>query len=458
MHLLCRMFGPEYIKEYKINFKLAYPVVLGQVGHMITQIADAVMVGHIGTDSLAAASFASSVFSLVLVFVIGLATSITTLVGNAQGEQDEKGIYRLIGNGFWANTLFSVVLAAASLAAHPLLHHMGQDPNVVEIAIPYYQVLCWSTIPLMMFLGLKHAFDGMEWTLPGMSISLIANVLNVGLNFVFIYGHFGLPAMGLMGAGYATLISRSLMPLMALVILWFHPKLAFYKNALWKFRPNWPLISQIFKLGVPIGAQYLLEGGAFILGAIMVGWLGAAPLAAHQIAISIVTLTYMFASGLGSTATIRVSNLLGAKKYDRLRLVSRSLFAMIIGVEATFMLLILIFNSVLPQFFIHDSEVIHLAAKLLIIAAFFQLFDGIQVMSMGALRGFSDVKTPTVIALLTYWVISMPVGYILMTYVGLGASGIWYGLLIGLLLAAIFLTLRFVRLLRRATILAPPLL
>lgn len=448
------MFSASYIKEYKTNLKLAYPVILGQVGHMITQITDGVMVGHLGASPLAASAFANSVFALALMFVIGLTTGITTLVGKAHGEGNETMLHSLIGNGFWSTTLFSVLLVTIALAAQPLLHHMGQDPEVVRQALPYYQVLCWSVVPLMMFLSLKHSFDGMEWTLPGMVISIVSNVLNVGLNYLLIYGNGGFPALGLLGAGYATLISRICMPVIAVLVLWLHPRLNQYRTALWQFKVNRETIVQVFKLGIPIGIQYLLEGGAFVFGALMIGWLGTTSLAAHHIAISIVTFTYMFATGISSTAAIRVSNLRGAKRFGELLLVSKSLFVMMVGVELAFMGIIILGHQFLPTFFILDTEVVLLASELLIIASLFQLFDGIQILSMGALRGFSDVKIPTAIALFSYWIISLPLGYCLMKFTDVGAAGIWYGLLVGLFFAAVFSTIRYVILLKRTVTLA----
>jgi MATE family multidrug resistance protein len=445
------LFSPKYIIEYKKNLKLATPVVLGQIGHMITQLADTLMVGQIGAEPLASASFAGAVFALFLFVVIGITTGITTLVGNAHGKSDNDEIVQIVGNGFWLCMALSVVLTIIALVCRPLLYFMGQEEIVVDNAMPYFNILAWSIIPLMAFMSIKHFIDGLEWTLPGMAASLGANLINVVLNYIFIFGKLGFPAMGLQGAALATLISRILMAAFVIWILLKHKKLHAFKNALHSFVFTLKKGMEVLRLGFPIATQYFLEGGAFILGAIVIGWLGTLPLAGHQIAISIASFTYMFATGLSSTATIRVSNLVGAKRLDLLPVVSKSLFYMVIFIELLFALIMTLGHNTLANWFVNDVEVAQIASSLIVIAAFFQLTDGIQVMAMGALRGLSDVKRPTSIALLSYWIISLPVGYYLMEKANFGASGIWYGFLTGLSTAAVLLTTRYF-LLERKTI------
>lgn len=441
--LFAAVFSQAYITQYKKNLKIAYPVVLGQIGHMITQLADTLMVGQIGASQLASVSFANALFALLLVLVIGLATGITTLVGNAHGENNNEEIRQTVGNAFWLSLGISILLMIIALLCRPLLYHMGQEDGIVDQAMPYFNLLAASIVPLMCFMSLKHFVDGLEWTKPGMVISIVANLINVILNYLLIFGKGGLPELGILGAGLATLISRCLMAFMAIAMLLWHPKLKNFANSLVKFKFSVKKQIAILKLGVPIGTQYFLEAGAFILGAIVIGWLGSIPLAAHQIAITIASFTYMFATGVSSTATIRVSNMVGAKNFKELAIVSKSLFYMIIFIEVVFAAVLILCHEWLANSFVNDAQVVELASSLLIIAAFFQLTDGIQVMAMGALRGLSDVKRPTSIALISYWVISLPVGYYLMKPMGLGAAGIWYGFLTGLSTAAVLLTLRY---------------
>ncbi len=437
------MFSKTYIAEYKKNLQIATPVVLGQVGHMLTQLADTFMVGQIGAQPLASASFANALFALLLVTVIGIATGITTLVGNAHGKKDNSEIFQLVGNSFWLCLIISIVLTAVAFACRPLLYLMGQEESVVHHAMPYFNLLGWSLIPLMVYMALKHFIDGLEWTLPGMVASIVANLVNIGLNYVLIFGKLGFDEMGLQGAGVATLVSRIIMALMLVLTLLFHKKLSLFSTALWQFKVSVNKAIEILKLGLPIATQYFLEGGAFIFGAVMIGWLGAIPLAGHQIAISIASFTYMFATGFSATANIRVSNLVGAKKIDQLAVVSKSLFYMVIFIEAVFALILITMHGTIANWFVQDIEVAQIASSLLIIAAIFQLTDGIQVTAMGALRGLSDVRRPTSIALLSYWVISLPIGYYLMKKANFGAIGIWYGFLIGLSTAAVLLTIRY---------------
>lgn len=410
---------------------------------MVTQLFDTLMVGQLGAQQLASASFANAVFALLLVFSIGVVTGITTLTGNAFGANDKGALSQIAGNGFWSTLLFALLLCGAALLAKPLFYHMGQQVEVVNNSLSYFNLLAFSLVPLVGFLSLKHFYDGMEWTTPGMYISLIANAVNILLNYLFIYGKMGFPAMGIVGAGWATLISRLLMMLIAVAILHFHRKNIPYRKALVKVKFEWQQLKNIFKLGFPIGAQYFLEAGAFILAALVIGTLGSNELAAHQIAISIASFTYMFATGLSTTATIRVSQLVGAKNLDKLPLISKSLYLMILATESCFALLIVVFHRSLPVLFVPSEVVQQLAAELLLVAAFFQLTDGIQVLAMGALRGLSDVKRPTSIALISYWIISLPVGYYLMKTLDMGATGVWFGLLTGLSVAAVLLTWRY---------------
>ena len=418
VHVLCSVISKAYRVEYRKNIKIAYPIVLGHVGHMITQLADTIMIGKLGDFPLASVAFANAVFALGLVFCIGLATAVTTLVGQAHGENNDAKKSEILGNSIFSYLVFSLLLMILGLATRPLLYFLGQDPLVVEGSIPYLTYLIFSIIPLMIFLSLKHFMDGIEWTKPSMYISLIANLINVGLNYLLIYGKFGLPQLGLEGAGMATLFSRILMAVIAIILLFTHVKLAHYTLAFHRFKVSMITLKNIFKLGVPMGLQYLMEAGAFILAAFFIGKLGATSLAAHQIAMSIASFTYMFAMGISSVGTIRVSNLIGAKNLEQIPMVTKSWMVLILAIEVLFAAALLLGNEWIPTLFIDNEEVVYQASKLLVIAAIFQVVDGFQALAMALLRGLSDVKKPTSIALISYWIISIPVGYLLMTWAG----------------------------------------
>jgi len=276
-----------------------------------------------------------------------------------------------------------------------------------------------------------------------MYISIIANSLNIVLNYIFIWGKLGLPAMGLVGAGWATFISRVVMALMMGAYVLYGKRFALFVKFMRMRHLSFIHMYRIYKLGLPISVQMIFEMGAFSFSAIMIGWLGAKQLAAHQIAINVASVTYMMASGIAAAATIRVGNQKGLGNYHDMRMAGYTSFTM----GTLFMLgsglLMILGNRLIPMLYIDDPEVIRIAAGLLIIAALFQISDGVQVVGLGALRGLEDVRIPSLISLLAYWVIGLPVGYLLCFKAGFGVMGIWTGLLVGLSVAALLLFLRF---------------
>lgn len=437
------MFSPAYMREYRRNFQIAYPVMIGQAGHIFTQIADTVMVGSCGTEQLAAVSLAGGLVVIFMVWIMGLSTGLTALVGKANGRRDEGAIRALNRNGIWTLLLFSIILVTVAIPASPLMHYLGQSEEVIPLAMPYYVVLSFSLIPLMGFMAVKHSLDGLERTRAGMVVSLVGNLFNILLNYALIFGQFGAPEMGFMGAAWATLVARTGMFLSLFLYAYFSRRFAHYFSEMFRLDFSFTLIKTILKVGSPMAVQYFLEAAAFILGGIMVGWLGAAALASHHIALTVATVTYMVATGLGSTATIRVANLYGEGNFGRLRRVSISLFVMMIVLEGIATLGIIGFKDQISSWFISDPEVLLLSAQMLLISALFQLFDGLQVLAAGGLRGFADVRIPTAIALFAYWGISLPMGYWLIHISSIGALGVWYGLLSGLFIAFVLLSLRY---------------
>jgi multidrug resistance protein, MATE family len=437
------MLSTDYQRHFKENFYLAYPVVLSQLGHILVSVADSIMVGRLGTVPLAAASLANSIFTIVLVFGLGLSYSITPLVAAAHGRNNRKRISLLLINGLVVSTLMGVLLFLGSYLLTPLLYYLDQPEEVVALAIPFLYILFFSMIPLMVFQGFKQFAEGLSLTRQSMYISIFANVLNVTGNYVLIYGKLGFPAYGMEGAAISTLVSRIIM---ALTMAWYIRSSALLKpfRLRWKqkylsLRHMW----RIIRLGLPISVQMIFEMGAFSFSAIMIGWLGAKELAAHQIAINVAALTYMMASGIGAAATIRVGNLFGQGKIKEMRAAGlSSLIMAILFMSATGLILVLA-NNFIPTFYIQDPQVIELAAGLLLIAAIFQVSDGVQVVGLGCLRGLEDVKIPSMVSLLAYWVVGLPIGYILCFKLHFGINGIWTGLLIGLTIAALLLYLRF---------------
>jgi multidrug resistance protein, MATE family len=437
------MVSADFKKHFRENFFLAYPVVLSQLGHILVSVADSIMVGQLGTLPLAAASLGNSIFTVVMVFGLGLSFSITPLVASSHGRKNKKRISLLLINGVLVSSGAGVLLFLSGYLISPLLLHLDQPAQVVKLAIPYFHILCLSMVPLMFFQGFKQFAEGLSLTKQSMFISVVANALNVVGNYMLIYGKWGAPALGLDGAAISTFLSRVIMGLM----------MAYYvlnANQLKIYRLRWKrkFISmrhmvRILKLGWPISLQMAFEVGAFSFSAIMIGWLGAKELAAHQIAISMAALTYMMASGIAAAATIRVGNLFGSGQVKEMQMAGYSSLVMVIIFMTTAGLILILLNNIIPQFYVKDPEVINIAAGLIIIAALFQISDGVQVVGLGALRGLEDVKVPGMISLLAYWVVALPIGYVLGFTLRGGANGIWTGLLFGLTVAAILLFFRF---------------
>lgn len=433
----------EYKEHFSKNFTLAFPVVLSQLGHIMVSVFDSLMVGQIGTLPLAAASLGNSIFMITLVFGLGVSYSITPLIAAAEGRRNYTRISLLLLNGLVSNVILGILLFIAGYFLSPYITYLDQPEAVVKLAVPYINVLFLSMVPLMVFQAFRQFAEGLSLTKQAMYISLVANSLNIVLNYILIYGKLGFEPMGLLGAGWATFISRVVMAMMMGGYVVFAKRFEIFRHYLRLRHLSFMHIYRIFKLGLPISGQMIFEMGAFSFSAIMIGWLGAKQLAAHQIAINVASVTYMMASGIAAAATIRVGNQKGLGNFRGMRVAGFSSFAM----GALFMLasglLMVVGNKLIPMLYIDDVEVIQIASTLLIIAALFQISDGVQVVGLGALRGLEDVRIPSLISLLAYWVIGLPVGYILCFKLGFGVNGVWAGLLVGLSVAAVLLFLRF---------------
>jgi MATE family multidrug resistance protein len=426
---------------------LAWPIVFGQLGHMMSSIADNVMVGQLGSTPLAAAAFANTIFALFILFGIGVAVGLTPLIGSAHGKKDEQQKASLFKHGLLSNTIVGIALTIIMLSLIPLMPYFGQPEEVIETTIPYYFTLSLTIVLTMIFFHFKQFGEGIYITKPTMYITIGANLVNIGLNFIFIYGMLGLPAYGVLGAGIATLLSRILMVL-AIFLYFKHTKLKKYFQTFGNKYLSWEKIFFILKNSLPIGFQYIIEVSAFALGAIMIGWLGTISLAAHQIAINLVSVTYLVASGISSATTIRVSNLRGLGKVKEVFFAARS------GMKITFVFMIfasvifLLGNRFLPSLYIDELPVIEIASQLIFIAVLFQLVDGLQNVELGILRGLNDLKIPTYTTMIAYWVIGLPTSYIVGIHFKMGAVGVWIGYLAGLSAAALMLFARY-RILKR---------
>jgi len=437
------MIDSRYLKQSRITFLLAYPVMLSQLGQILVGVSDSVMVGQLGTAPLAGVSLGNSIFILFLTFGIGISYGITPLVAKADGEGNNKKIIEVLKHGFLVNGITGLILFLLLYLTSFIFPFLNQPEDVIVLAKPYFLVISFSIIPFMVFQVFRQFAEGLSLTRQAMMITISGNVLNVFFNYILIFGKFGFPAYGLLGAGIATLISRIYMAFAMILFVgygqFFKPYWALFR----KKGMDKSIIRNILSIGLPSGLQFIFEVGAFSLAAIMIGWLGASSLAAHQIAINLAAITYMMASGLATATTIRVGNQLGRKDYKSMRLVGFTGFymsAIFMGLNA---LILIAGRHFFPSLYISEPEVIEIASSLLIIAALFQLSDGIQVIGLGALRGMADVKIPTLITLVAYWILALPVGYVFGFSLNMGAFGIWIGLLTGLTIAAVLLSIRF---------------
>ncbi|MBJ6111694.1 MATE family efflux transporter [Hymenobacter sp. BT523] len=424
---------------------LAYPVVLSQLGHILVGFVDSVLVGRTGTVPLAAVSLGVSSTTVLMILGIGLSMGSVPLVASAHGRRDLPDLGRLLASSVWLSALAGLLLAGVGQVVPYLLHYLGQSPEVEALAAPWVRVISWSLLPLMVYQGFREFAEGLGLTRQAMWLSVLANVVNALLCYALVFGHWGAPRMGLMGSAWATLIARVLMAVLMAAYVLLAPRLHEYRAAVTRWLPDAATLRRLFDIGAPIGVQMAFEVGAFAASAIMIGWLGATTLAAHQVAINLASITYMAASGISAAATIRVGNLLGSGQLAEARQAGFAAYVLGFAFMGTMGLLFVVARQAAPLMYTHDPAVVAQAASLLLIAALFQVSDGLQVVGLGALRGLEDVKVPSVVALLAYWAVALPLGYFLGFRLHLGAPGVWTGLLVGLSIVAGVLLLRFRR-------------
>ncbi|WP_316849132.1 MATE family efflux transporter [Pedobacter agri] len=442
------MFSKIYTKYkpyYKENLHLALPIVGSQVGHTLVHMADSVIVGHFtDTTQLAAVSLVNSIFILIMVIGLGISYGLTPLIAQEHGRQNDQECGKLLSSSLIINILVGVFLyILVHFGMLLVIDHLNQTPAVVSYAKPYLGLLSISIIPLLVFQTFKQFAEGLGFTKQAMYVSIWGNVLNITLGIIFVKGLFGVKPMGVSGVGLSTLIDRSLMAVvMAIYVL----RSKHFKKYLIGFKATFidkVYATKIIKIGAPVAMQYSFEISAFSGAAILIGTIGAVEQAAHQISISLASMTYMIASGVASAATIKTGNNFGKKSFDVLRKSAIASYHVILLFMSCTAIIFIVAHTIMPFIYTDDANVVAIAGQLLIIAGFFQLFDGTQVVGLGVLRGIGDVNMPTFITFLAYWVVGIPVGYLLGFTFGLGVYGIWYGLTFGLLTASILLFLRF---------------
>jgi len=442
----------NYTKEFKYNLKLAYPVILGMIGHTLVGIVDNIMVGKIGPTELAAVSLGNSFIFIAMSLGIGFSTAITPLVAEAHGKSNREEGRLAFHHGLYLCTILGLLLFGIVFFSKPLLSFMGQPEAVVTLAEPYLDIVGFSLVPLIMYQAYKQFADGMSQTKYSMWATIVGNVANVVINYFFIYGIWIFPELGIIGAAIGTIASRIIMLIFMHYIMKSKTKFEYYFEGFTLKEIKKEINLKIIKIGLPSSMQMFFEVALFTGAIWLCGMIGTTSQAANQIALSLASLTFMFAMGLSVTAMVRVANQKGQEDYIMLRTVGLSIFILAVILEIVFALLFIAFHQVLPLIFVNTQdlativetqEVIAISAQLLIVAAFFQISDGIQVVVLGALRGLQDVKIPMYMTFVAYWVIGFPVSIYLGLYTDMKAVGVWIGLLAGLTAAALFLYLRF---------------
>lgn len=431
-------------KRYYIeNLRIAFPVILSFAGQQLVQVMDTIMVGRLGAVELSAVSLSSAIITNITMIGLGVAMSLTPLVGIHFARNERQQSAALFQNSILLNLLMSIFLCLILLLINPMLQHFGQPQSVLDTLDGYYYCVSLSLIPYLIFLSFKQYLEGLGNTFYSMLITLGCNVLNIILNFGFIYGYMGFPELGVTGAGLATLISRIMMPIAFIVIVVIKKEyrlyFSYFSISMFSIRK----MCELLKVGFPIAAQMTVELFSLTFMTIMMGWLGEKTLAANQIAQTMIGFSFMIANGVSSASTILVSHDYGRRDLGSIKNHAYSAIHLGIAIMVCFALLYAFGGEFLARIFSNDEEVIAITSKLFIVVALFEIFDGTQVTALGALRGLTDVKRPMYYALICYIMVEIPVGYILGFPLGLGAVGIVGGFMAGLILAAILFLLRF---------------
>lgn len=436
-------FARSTLRELPATLRLAAPITAGQVGQMLMGVADTVMVGHVGTLALAGCAFGNSVLMVVAITGFGVLTAVSVRVSHAHGAQIPGAMAAAFHAGLGLSVIGGVVCGAAMHAVYPLFHHLGQAPGVVEEAEAYTLIVAWSLIPAWLTSTARNYLDSQSRPWPAFWIMFGGVLLNVVLNWVLIFGNLGAPALGLEGAGWATLISRIVT---FIAMIWFVLGGRSAPSEPWRpDRAWWREQRELLRVGIPVGLQLLSEVGAFAVTALLIGRLGAVPLAAHQIALTCASTTFMFPLGVAMASTVRIGQALGAGRKPLLRPIGAGALTVGVAVMAVFTIILFTGGGAIARAFVSDPAVIVIAAQLLFIAGIFQMVDGVQVVASGLLRGLHDTKSPMWITVAAYWGVALPLGTWLAYGRGDGAAGMWTGLAAGLVFAAALLVLRFVR-------------
>ncbi len=432
-----------HLKEFKINFHLAYPIIIAQLGQMTVQFADTIMVGKLGRIPLASANFANAVFGYIFLIAIGIGLAIVPLSAGADAKHDKQEGKSVLLHAIVLIFFVGIIITALGLLSYKnILPFFQQPQEVLAQALPYFEVLLYSFLPFILFTGLKNFADGLTLTKLGMHVILVGNVINIVGNYIFIYGKWGAPALGLTGAGIGTLASRIFMFLAMLVVYTKHQKLRIFLDFHTKVKMHLAGMKKIIKIGLPTATQLFLEGALFSTCGIIAGQFGAIAGSANTVISQITILGFLLMTGFGQAASIRVGREWSLENFSYVRTIAHSNIFIVASFMLTYSLITVLLRHKLPYIFIQDAEVVAVASKLLILVVFFQMNDGIQMVLLGVLRGMHDTFVPTIYLFICYGLVGIPLSYVLAHNLQLGVYGVWLGLVIVFLMLPITLFLR----------------
>jgi len=445
-------FFEKYKEQYRRNLLLALPVVLTQLGQILTQVVDNLMVGHYGgyaPEPLAAVSFGGAVFMIFFFAAIGMALGMTPLVGELYVQGDKRRSAALLQNGTMFYVLLGTLISIAQYAMMPVMYRLGQPVEVVDMAIPYYRMMLASMPFVMLFFAFKQFLEGVGNTKVELAVTIVANIANCLFNWIFIYGRFGLPEMGVEGAGLGTLLSRIIAAVLIVAyFIWRSEYRTYLKMfALRNFSQS--VVCRLLRIGLPISGQMFLESSAFIGTSIMMGWLGKEALSANQVTMTLSNSAFMIILSISAATTIRISHCYGRHDIGELSLAAKASFHLVLAWTMLTATMFITLCHLLPKLFTSNAEVISISSSLFVFTAFYQLSDGLQNVSVGILRGIQDVKIITPIAFTAYWLLNLPVGYVLAFSLDMGPTGLYAGYVVGLSAAAAMLIWRIRRSIRK---------
>jgi MATE family multidrug resistance protein len=430
----------------KATILLALPVCFSNMGHIVVDLTDNFFIGQLPekTAGQAAVSLAGAIYTTILVLAIGISYGITPIVAELSAKNAPEKIVGHLRQAIMTNFLVSVVLLGVLFLITPLLHQTDQPKEVTDLAIRFLGVIMLSMVPLSLFFTFKQFLEGLSDTKAAMFITLSGNALNIALNYAMVFGNWGFPQLGVMGSCWATFIARMYMGLALPVYVYFHPIYKKYRSGFIPGKWDKSIIREQLKIGVPSGLMFVMEVAAFGIPTLFIP--GTEQLAAHRVALGLAALSYMISSGIGAAATIRVGHFVGLNDPENIRKSGYSAVLLSLVVMSIAALVFIIGNTTLPSYFNNDPGVLAYAGPLLLIGAAFQLFDGTQVVSQGALRGLKDTLVPGIIAFAAYWVVGLPISYVFCVPMQMGVNGVWYGFVVGLAVASIGFIIRFRRL------------